>query len=120
MRTGRRPSGSASSGKDGTTTRVDWNKADPLNRALSAANACLHGVVQAGIITAGYSPAIGFIHTGKALSFVYDIADLYKVSMIVPMVFEVVSQSDTRGGTAGAGGVPGPVPPGAIAGENPS
>ena len=72
----------------------DWNKADPLNRALSAANACLHGIVQAGIITAGYSSAIGFIHTGKALSFVYDIADLYKVSMIVPMVFEVVSQSD--------------------------
>jgi CRISPR-associated protein Cas1 len=72
----------------------DWNKANPLNRALSAANACLHGLVQAGIITAGYSPAIGFIHTGKALSFVYDIADLYKVSMIVPMVFEVVSESE--------------------------
>ncbi len=72
----------------------DWNKADPLNRALSTANACLHGIVQAGIITAGYSSAIGFIHTGKALSFVYDIADLYKVSMIVPMVFEVVAQSE--------------------------
>jgi len=72
----------------------DWDKADPLNRALSAANACLHGIVQAGIITAGYSPAIGFIHTGKALSFVYDIADLYKVSMIVPMVFEVVAHSE--------------------------
>ena len=73
---------------------LDWDSADPLNRALSAANACLHGLVQAGIITAGYSPAIGFIHTGKAMSFVYDIADLYKVSMIVPMVFQVVSQSE--------------------------
>ena len=73
---------------------LDWNAADPLNRALSAANACLHGIVHAGIITAGYSPAIGFIHTGKALSFVYDIADLYKVSLTVPLVFEVVSRSD--------------------------
>jgi len=72
----------------------NWSAADPLNRALSAANACLHGLVQAGIITAGYSPAIGFIHTGKALSFVYDIADLYKVSLIVPLVFEVVAESE--------------------------
>ncbi|MFZ1933686.1 MAG: type I-E CRISPR-associated endonuclease Cas1e [Thermoguttaceae bacterium] len=72
----------------------DWDKADPLNRALSAANACLHGIVHAAILTAGYSPAIGFIHTGKALSFVYDIADLYKVELIVPMVFEAVAQSE--------------------------
>ncbi len=49
--------------------------------------------VHAAIITAGYSPAIGFIHTGKALSFVYDMADLYKAAMIVPMVFEIVAQS---------------------------
>ena len=72
----------------------NWGSADPLNRALSAGNACLHGLAHAAILTAGYSPAIGFIHTGKALSFVYDIADLYKVELIVPMVFEVVAQSD--------------------------
>jgi len=72
----------------------NWDKADPLNRALSAANACLHGIVHAAIVTAGYSPAIGFIHTGKALSFVYDIADLYKVDLIVPMAFEVVAYSE--------------------------
>jgi len=72
----------------------DWNNADPLNRALSAANACLHAIVHAGILSTGYSPAIGFIHTGKALSFVYDIADLYKVDMIVPLVFSMVAESD--------------------------
>ena len=69
----------------------NWNAADPVNRALSAANACLHGLTQAAILTAGYSPAIGFIHTGKALSFVYDIADLYKVELIVPLVFELIA-----------------------------
>lgn len=72
----------------------NWNAADPVNRALSAANACLHGLAHAAILTAGYSPAIGFIHTGKALSFVYDIADLYKVDMIVPMVFELIACSE--------------------------
>jgi len=72
----------------------DWNAADPVNRCLSAANACLHGLVHAAILTAGYSPAIGFIHTGKALSFVYDIADLYKVELIVPLVFEVIACSE--------------------------
>jgi CRISPR-associated protein Cas1 len=73
---------------------LDWARGDPLNRALSAASACLNGIVQAGIVSAGYSPAIGFIHTGKMLSFVYDIADLYKVSEIVPLAFQCVAQSD--------------------------
>lgn len=36
----------------------------------------------------GFSPALGFIHTGKQLSFVYDIADLYKLELSVPVAFE--------------------------------
>ena len=55
-----------------------WDYADPVNRALSAANSLLYGVCYSAIVSAGYSPAIGFIHTGKMLSFVYDVADLYK------------------------------------------
>jgi len=69
--------------------RGDWASADPVNRALSTGNACLYGLVQAAILSAGYSPALGFIHTGKQLSFVYDIADLYKVDLVVPTAFEV-------------------------------
>lgn len=71
-----------------------WDKGDPLNRALSTASACLNGIVQAGIVAAGYSPALGFVHTGKMLSFVYDVADLYKVDQIVPLVFRTVAESD--------------------------
>jgi len=71
----------------------DWSKGDPINRALSAANACLYGVCHAGILSAGYSPALGFIHTGKMLSFVYDIADLYKTELTVPVSFKVAAQS---------------------------
>ena len=73
----------------------DWGGGDPLNRALSAASACLNGIVQAGIVSAGYSAAVGFVHTGKMLSFVYDVADLYKVDLLVPLVFKVVSTSDS-------------------------
>ncbi len=73
---------------------LDWGRGDALNRAVSTASACLNGVVQAGIVSAGYSPAIGFIHTGKMLSFVYDIADLYKVSEFVPLAFRCVAESE--------------------------
>jgi len=70
-----------------------WYSADPLNRALSSANACLYGLCHAAILSAGYSPAIGFIHTGKMLSFVYDVADLYKTTVTVPVAFQVVANS---------------------------
>jgi CRISPR-associated protein Cas1 len=70
----------------------NWDHSDPVNRALSSANACLYGVCHAAILTAGYSPAIGFIHTGKMLSFVYDIADLYKTELTVPVAFAVASE----------------------------
>lgn len=71
--------------------RSDWKAADPVNRALSSANSCLYGLCHAAILSAGYSPAIGFIHTGKQLSFVYDIADLYKVDLTIPVAFEIAA-----------------------------
>ena len=70
----------------------NWSTGDPVNRALSAANACLYGVCHAALLSAGYSPALGFIHTGKMLSFVYDIADLYKTELTIPVAFSVTAQ----------------------------
>lgn len=72
--------------------RNDWNASDPLNRALSAANACLNGIAHAAILTAGYSPGLGFIHQGKQLAFVYDVADLYKTALTVPVAFASVAE----------------------------
>jgi CRISPR-associated protein Cas1 len=66
----------------------EWAAADPVNRALSAANACLYGLCHAAIVATGFSPGLGFIHTGKVLSFVYDVADLYKCDVTVPVAFE--------------------------------
>lgn len=67
--------------------RRDWSAADPVNRALSAANAALYAVCSAAIFSLGCSAALGFIHTGKPLSFVYDIADLYKLETSIPAAF---------------------------------
>ncbi len=76
-------------------SRDDWDASDDLNQALSAANACLYGLCNAAITSLGYSPGLGFVHTGKLMSFVYDIADLYKMQTSVPAAFEVVSSPRT-------------------------
>lgn len=74
--------------------RDRWDGADPVNRALSSANSCLYGICHAAIIAAGYSPALGFVHTGKQLSFVYDIADLYKADVTIPLAFRVTAAEE--------------------------
>lgn len=74
--------------------RDDWRSADPVNRALSTANSCLYGISHAAIVSAGFSPALGFIHTGKMLSFVYDVADLYKTEITIPAAFRAAAEGE--------------------------
>jgi len=73
--------------------RQQWDVADIPNRCLSAATACLYGITEAAVLAAGYAPAVGFIHTGKPLSFVYDIADLFKFETVVPLAFKVAAKT---------------------------
>jgi len=68
-----------------------WGSGDVPNRCLSAATACLYGISEAAILAAGYAPAVGFIHTGKPQSFVYDIADIVKFDTVVPIAFRVAA-----------------------------
>ncbi|WP_120512445.1 type I-E CRISPR-associated endonuclease Cas1e [Photobacterium salinisoli] len=70
----------------------DWTKGDVVNQCISAATSCLYGVTEAAILAAGYAPAIGFIHTGKPLSFVYDIADILKFETVVPIAFKIAAK----------------------------
>jgi CRISPR-associated protein Cas1 len=70
----------------------DWDKGDLPNRCLSSATSCLYGIVEASVLAAGYAPAIGFIHTGKPLSFVYDVADVYKFETVVPVAFRIAAK----------------------------
>lgn len=69
----------------------DWDAADTLNKAISVATHCLYGICEAAVLAAGYAPAIGFIHTGKPLSFVYDVADLFKFDTVIPMAFKALA-----------------------------
>jgi CRISPR-associated protein Cas1 len=72
---------------------TNWDESDPLNKALSAANACLYGITEAAVLAAGYAPAIGFIHIGKPRSFVYDIADIVKFETVVPLAFQAMKET---------------------------
>lgn len=69
----------------------DWARGDVVNQCISAATSCLYGISEAAILAAGYAPAIGFIHSGKPLSFVYDIADIIKFDSVVPKAFEIAA-----------------------------
>lgn len=77
--------------------RGQWNRADPVNRALSTANSCLYGICHAAIVSLGMSPALGFVHTGRQLSFVYDVADLYKMETAVPVAFREAADAGASG-----------------------
>jgi CRISPR-associated protein Cas1 len=70
----------------------NFSGSDPINMALSAAHACLYGVTHSVIAALGCSPGLGFVHTGHERSFVYDIADLYKAEITIPVAFEVTAQ----------------------------
>ncbi len=68
-----------------------YEKGDTVNKSLSAGNACLYGIAHAVICALGCSPGLGFVHVGHELSFVYDIADLYKAEITIPIAFEIAS-----------------------------
>lgn len=74
----------------------DFSDGTAINQALSAAHSCLYGVVHAVIVSLGMSPGLGFVHTGHERAFVYDIADLYKADITIPVAFTVVSELGTE------------------------
>lgn len=70
----------------------DFNGQDEVNKTLTSLNQLLYAIIHAMLVTMGYSPAIGYVHTGNMLSFVYDVADLYKEKLTIPLAFELASQ----------------------------
>lgn len=74
----------------------NWDASNVVNKCLSAATACLYGITEAAVLAAGYAPAVGFIHTGKPLSFVYDIADIVKFDTVVPIAFQIAAGSPNQ------------------------
>lgn len=86
-------------------TGIEWKRRDyntddfadgtPVNQALSAANTCLYGAVHAAVVALGCAPGLGFVHTGHIRSFVFDIADLYKAELTIPVAFDIAAADYT-------------------------
>ena len=75
----------------------DWDSQDPVNLALSAANTCMYGIAHAAIVALGCTPGLGFVHTGTSHAFVYDVADLYKAELAIPLAFSLHRSTDPEG-----------------------
>lgn len=71
---------------------LDFDDGSDINKALSAAHACMYGLAHAAIVALGCSPGLGFVHVGHDRSFVYDIADLYKAELSIPVAFRTVAE----------------------------
>lgn len=77
--------------------QVDWEGrgyvpgkfelSDFTNQVLTAANAALYALLTSAIYSLGFSPHIGFVHSGSPLPFVYDLADLYKEELCIDLAF---------------------------------
>lgn len=70
----------------------DFHSGDIVNKALSSGHTALYGLTYSVIVALGISPGLGFIHTGHDLSFVYDISDLYKAEITIPIAFKIASE----------------------------
>ena len=78
---------------DGRTYDPDnFDSGDPVNQALSSSNVALYGLVYSAVSAMGMAPGLGFVHKGHDLSFVYDIADLYKAELTIPISFQIASE----------------------------
>jgi CRISPR-associated protein Cas1 len=60
---------------------------DMTNQIMTSASAALYGIISSAVHSMGYSPHIGFIHSGSPLPFVYDLADMYKEHLCIDLAF---------------------------------
>ncbi|WLQ53797.1 type I-E CRISPR-associated endonuclease Cas1e (plasmid) [Streptomyces poriferorum] len=75
-------------------TPGDFTSGDPVNQGITAAAQCMYGVAHAVVASLGCSPGLGFVHSGHELSFVLDIADLYKTDIGIPLAFDVAAEAE--------------------------
>ena len=62
---------------------------DVTNQVLTSTNAALYGILCSCVHSLGYSPYLGFIHSGSPLPFIYDLADLYKGELCIDLAFSL-------------------------------
>ncbi|WP_030764187.1 MULTISPECIES: type I-E CRISPR-associated endonuclease Cas1e [unclassified Streptomyces] len=70
----------------------DFTAGDTANQAVTAAAQCMYGIAHAVVAAMGCSPGLGFVHSGHELSFVLDVADLYKTEIGIPVAFNAAAE----------------------------
>ncbi len=83
-----------------TYDHEDFDVGNEINKALSAAHTCLYGIAHSVIVALGCSPGLGFVHVGHERSFVYDVADLYKAEISIPVAFKTAAKQPDDIGSA--------------------
>jgi CRISPR-associated protein Cas1 len=69
-----------------------YDDGDIVNKSLSAGNTCLYGICHSITAALGLAPGLGFVHNGHERAFVYDLADLYKAEITIPLAFQIASE----------------------------
>ncbi|MEW6872273.1 type I-E CRISPR-associated endonuclease Cas1e [Trueperella pyogenes] len=72
----------------------DTTADDNVNVGLNLANSLLYGCAGAACAAIGVSPALGIIHRGNQRSLLFDLADTYKPSLSIPIVFKHAHDPD--------------------------
>lgn len=72
----------------------DTNAPDAVNMGLNLANSILYGCAAAACSAIGVNPALGVIHRGNSRSLLFDLADLYKPTVSIPIAFQHAFEPD--------------------------
>ncbi|WP_246858132.1 MULTISPECIES: CRISPR-associated endonuclease Cas1 [unclassified Corynebacterium] len=72
----------------------DTNSNDPVNQGLNLANSILYGCAATACGALGINPALGIIHRGDINSLLFDLADIYKPNISIPLAFSCAQHED--------------------------
>ena len=78
--------------------RRETSSDDPVNVALNIGNGILYGLAGSVCAAMGLSPSLGVIHKGKVQAFLFDLADPFKPSIVLPAAFQAPKHENDVGG----------------------
>lgn len=68
---------------------TSFDDASITNKWITMFNQFLYSILCSATISLGFSPHIGFVHSGSPLPFIYDMADLYKEQLCIEPAFKL-------------------------------
>ena len=76
--------------------RENPEKTDCPNQALNHASSALEGAAAVAVSATATIPQLGFLHEDPGQSFILDISDLYRDSVIIPCAFRAVKNMEDQ------------------------